>query len=240
MPLSSPRHRLTSPPLEMAPPTPPVTPLFKHLPLDMWSHSPSHDSHGSYVDVERNLCEGNALGLTLVPPPERRVAPLSPLALALDLPFSLPLSQLMSDFAKDVHDALRGVQETLQPFTEAAFLPLPDRIRTQAGQERCDNPYLPTTRPSTPRSWTWPSAPSKTRSWASPPSMLLPLSKADFAESSGEWVTAYLASLALFIWAAVLWFVVRRGLVGELWSWGEMDVVGMWEVADEVLGFAGL
>lgn len=204
----------------------------------MWS--PSHSAYESHNDVERNLYEGNALGLTLVPPPERRVAPLSPLALALDLPFSLPLTQIVSDFSKDLLDVLHGVQTAIQPFAEAAFLPLPDRIRTPAGQEGCGNPYLPTTRPSTTRSWAWASAPSKTRSWTSPPAMLLPLSKSDFAESSGEWVTAYLASLALFVWAAVLWFVVRRGLVGELWSWGEMDVVGMWEVADEVLGFAGL
>jgi hypothetical protein len=144
---------------------------------------------------------------------------------------------------------LRAAAPLLRGAARAAFLPLPrkevldpDAIpdpEPSATTTQIHNPYLPEKRFRIARS---------------PLALSLPLTAADLdreIEPPGrhDWLTLYLATLALFIWAAVLFTALDSGLVAQVWAEGFnwrvlpaaiTDPVRTWAVVDDVVGIAGV
>ncbi|BEJ12451.1 hypothetical protein CspHIS471_0209110 [Cutaneotrichosporon sp. HIS471] len=221
--------RETSPPLEVAP----RAPSPERLDIDMWFLS----------EAERGQTNS------------KNSNPTPPIQGFARLPTTNEIRTVFSN--------IRAAAPLFKDAAKSAFLPLPNKevfdpdvthqieeetesIPETASALNHFNPYIAQDRPE---------AKHRFRTIVrSPLALTLPLTAADLDReieppSKHDWLTLYLATLALFIWAAVIYSALDKGLVNEVWKTGVnwrvlpaalTDPVRTWAVADDVLGIAGV
>ncbi|CAK9784625.1 hypothetical protein CC85DRAFT_282945 [Cutaneotrichosporon oleaginosum] len=216
--------RESSPPLELAPP-----PSLDRLDLDMW-----------FLDPERAepMSKTSAIDpalLSRLPSGAEVRAALAHLKAAAPFIKSAARSAFLPFPTKEVLDPDDIPEPTLE-------LAPPQRCESETTARTPHNPYLPEPK-------------HRFRTLArSPLALSLPLTAADLNEeieppSRHDWLTLYLATLALFIWVAVLYTALDSGMLADVWAEGFnwrmlpaalTDPVRTWAVVDDVIGVAGV
>ncbi|BEI81751.1 hypothetical protein CcaverHIS002_0209110 [Cutaneotrichosporon cavernicola] len=222
--------RETSPPLEVAP----RAPSPERLGIDIWFLS---EAERGQTNSKNSKSPAPKQGFARIPTTSEMRTVLSNIRAAVPLFKDAARSAFLPLPRKEVLDP-----DATQHQVEEEIVSVPETTSVI----NHSNPYIGQARPE---------AKYRFRTLVrSPLAMTLPLTAADLDReieppSKHDWLTLYLATLALLIWAAVIYSALDRGLVTKVWenglNWRVLpgaltDPARTWAVADDVLGVAGV